>query len=74
MCSDIKKKGVRKLSHHLITEISKIDRGADEWLKINTVLFSLNSCLSTSLIKTQRRGRKIKPANGSVIQIVSFSP
>lgn len=52
------KEGVRKLTCHLITEISWTDSGADEWLRINRLLFSLNSCLSTSLIKTRRRERK----------------
>lgn len=52
------KEGVRKLTCHLITEISRTDSGADEWLGINRLLFPLNSCLSTSLIKTRRRERK----------------
>lgn len=51
-------KWVRKLTCHLITEISWTDSVADEWLTINRLLFSLNSCLSTSLIKTRRRERK----------------
>lgn len=36
---------------------------ADERLTVNRLLFSLNSCLSTSLIKTRGWQRKIKAAN-----------
>jgi len=67
------KEAVRKLTCHLITEISWTDSSADEWLRINRLLFSLNSCLSTSLIKTRGRGEKIKPANENRFQLISFS-
>lgn len=67
------KEGVRKLTCHVITEISWTDSSADEWLRINRLLFSLNSCLSTSLIKTRRCGEKIKPANGNRFPLISFS-
>lgn len=52
------REGGRKLTCRLITEISWTDSGADEWLAINRLLFSLNSCLSTSLIKSRRQERK----------------
>lgn len=52
------KEGDRKLTCRLIAEISWTDSSADEWLRINRLLFSLNSCLSTSLIKTTRWERK----------------
>lgn len=67
------RKGVRKLTCPVITEISWTDSSADEWLPINRLLFSLNSCLSTSLIKNRRCGEKIKPANGNRFQLISPS-
>lgn len=67
------KDGLRKLACPLITEISWIDSGANERLKINRLLFSLNSCLSTSLIKTQRWGGKIKAADRQGFQLVSLA-
>ena len=73
VCVRVYKEAVRKLTCHLITEISWTDSGADEWLRINRLLFSLNSCLSTSLIKTRGRGEKIKPANENRFQLISFS-
>lgn len=71
-CVHMCKRG-RKLTCHVITEISWTDSSADEWLRINRLLFSLNSCLSTSLIKTRRCGEKIKPANGNRFPLISFS-
>ena len=55
--------GLGGVSRHLITEMSWTDSRAGERLTINRLLFSLNSCLSTSLIKTRGWQRKIKAAN-----------
>lgn len=59
VCARVLKRESENSLGHLITEISWTDRlRADEWLRINRLLFSLNSCLSTSLIKTRRWERK----------------
>lgn len=55
------------LSRHLITEMSWADSCADERLPINRLLLSLNSCLSSSLIRARGWQRKIKAANESNI-------
>lgn len=47
---------------------------SDEQLTVNRLLLSLNSCLSTSLIKTRGRLRKkIKPANETTFHPIPFN-